>query len=343
MSLKRLVPALVFATLSSAAFTAFAAEPASLNHKDWELQCDNTRTCRAAGYQAEEGDSEPVSMLITREAGPDTLPSVQLQVQSEQEVTGALQLQVGKLVLRGLEGDVANIAARDVPELIRALLDADSASVRAGKKVWTLSLAGVKAVLLKMDEAQGRLDTPGALVRRGRKPERSVLPALPPPTIVAVIPPENRKGDADIGARAVRNLPKAAREEIQEECNDKEHILEDLSVQRLDEQRLLVSAGCPEGAYNYSTINWIVSTKPPHTPQRIDPDGELDASTGLMSSVMKGRGIADCIASTEWQFDGKQFVQSGVSADGMCRGFPGGAWQLPSFVSRVVRPAKAKR
>lgn len=39
------------------------------SHHDWQLACDNTRTCRAAGYQA-EGEEPPMSVLLTREAGP---------------------------------------------------------------------------------------------------------------------------------------------------------------------------------------------------------------------------------------------------------------------------------
>ncbi|MFM5113577.1 DUF1176 domain-containing protein [Aeromonas hydrophila] len=41
-------------------------EGLSFQHKDWELACDNTRTCRAAGYSAESGG---LSVLLTREAG----------------------------------------------------------------------------------------------------------------------------------------------------------------------------------------------------------------------------------------------------------------------------------
>ena len=37
------------------------------NYQDWDLVCDNTGTCRMAGYQ-EEGD-DPVSILFTRAAG----------------------------------------------------------------------------------------------------------------------------------------------------------------------------------------------------------------------------------------------------------------------------------
>ena len=37
-------------------------------HKDWQTVCDNTRTCRVAGYQA-DGAEPAVSVLLTREAG----------------------------------------------------------------------------------------------------------------------------------------------------------------------------------------------------------------------------------------------------------------------------------
>ena len=33
---------------------ALAKTGVSFSHKDWEVVCDNTLTCRAAGYSAEE-------------------------------------------------------------------------------------------------------------------------------------------------------------------------------------------------------------------------------------------------------------------------------------------------
>jgi hypothetical protein len=131
-------------------------------HKDWALQCDNTRTCRAVGYQAEGSDSEPVSILLTREAGPDSPVRVDLQVSTEKAAPAELRLQVGKLVLGDLQGDIAQVPAGQVPRLVRELLQSDEATVSAGQERWTLSLAGASAVLLKMDEVQGRVGTPGA-------------------------------------------------------------------------------------------------------------------------------------------------------------------------------------
>ena len=65
--------ATVFA-LAASAQAALGAEPPSVRfqHNDWELACDNTRTCRAAGYHAEEGENAPVTVLLERRAGPGT-------------------------------------------------------------------------------------------------------------------------------------------------------------------------------------------------------------------------------------------------------------------------------
>ena len=50
--------------------TALAAPPQGFyqNYQDWDIACDNTGTCRLAGYQAEETET-PVSILFTRQAG----------------------------------------------------------------------------------------------------------------------------------------------------------------------------------------------------------------------------------------------------------------------------------
>ena len=50
--------------------TALAAPPQGFyqNYQDWDIACDNTGTCRLAGYQADETET-PVSILFTRKAG----------------------------------------------------------------------------------------------------------------------------------------------------------------------------------------------------------------------------------------------------------------------------------
>ena len=57
---------------------ALAETGVSFSHKDWEVVCDNTLTCRAAGYSAEEGSGG--SVLLTRQAGAGTAVSGELML-----------------------------------------------------------------------------------------------------------------------------------------------------------------------------------------------------------------------------------------------------------------------
>lgn len=310
-----------------------AADPVSFQHKDWALQCDNTRTCRAVGYQAEGSDSEPVSILLTREAGPDTPVQVDLQVSTEGPAPAALQVRVGKFALPGLQGDTPRVPAAQVPRLLRELLQNDEAVVSAGKARWTLSLAGANAVLLKMDEAQGRVGTPGALVRRGTRAESSVLPPLLAPVVQGAKLPPPRKDDAALAKPLVAALDRAS---LQGQCNgDDAFDPANVQVHRLTDRKVLLSVPCGMGAYNFSSLLWIANDRPPYKPQPLqDVDGEFDPASGAVHSAMKGRGLGDCWWVREWQFDGQGFARTREAGDSMCRGFAGGAWQLPSYVTR---------
>lgn len=335
-------PACTAAALSLAALATSAAlaagpaakPPVSFSHNDWELACDNTRTCRAAGYQADSGAGEPVSMLITRKAGPGTAIDIELQTGGEEEAKGTARFKVGKATVSGLQAASGSLDDKQVRSVLPELLKSDEATLTAGGRTWTLSLAGLNAVLLKMDEAQGRVDTPGALVRRGSKPESSVLPPVPPPVVNAVKPPKARPGD---DALATRIFPSLKLDDIKEQCNNAEDVsAKSLEVHRLTERKVLLSLGCGMGAYNYSSLLWIANDKPPYAPVFLEANGEFDEKEGSVTAGFKGRGIGDCWSSETWHFDGQGFVRTEATGDGMCRGFAGGAWTLPRYVSRVV-------
>jgi hypothetical protein len=323
--------ALALASLTAGAQTA-SPGAVGFSHKDWGLQCDNTRTCRAAGYQSDSGDSDPVSLLLTREAGPDTAVEVQLQVYTEKANPATLNLKVGKLSLPALDGNSPSVPAAQVPRLLQELVRAEEATVSAGKDKWVLSLAGAAAVLLKMDEVQGRIGTPGALVRKGSKPESSVLPPVPAPVLKTVKPVPARKGDAALLKPLLAALGPAA---LQDQCTGGTPEADVMKVHRLTDRRVLLEVPCGMGAYNFSSLLFMANDRPPYQPKPLDDvDGEFDAETGTVHSSMKGRGIGDCWWVREWRFDGKGFVLSGEHGDGMCRGFPGGAWQLPAYVTQ---------
>ncbi|RBC82079.1 DUF1176 domain-containing protein, partial [Xanthomonas oryzae pv. oryzae] len=59
---------------------------AAIVRLDWTIACDNTRTCRAAGYQADEGEHLPVSVLLTRTAGAGQTVTAELMLGQYDEI-----------------------------------------------------------------------------------------------------------------------------------------------------------------------------------------------------------------------------------------------------------------
>jgi hypothetical protein len=332
---------------------AFGAEPVSFQHGDWELACDNTRTCRAAGYQ-DEGEGPPVSVLLTRKAGPGTITTAQVTLGDDWEesvlsdlperFTLALSIDgraLGSLAMRR-DDAVADLKPAQTTALLKALLHHTRIEFSAGDVTWTLSDRGATAVLLKMDEAQGRVTTPGALVRRGGRAESGVLPPLPTPTVRAVALHPPLPGDARFLDRHGEALRKLLRQSTPEDdCIDL-HEGDDpqpLEIVRLTKTKLLVSTRCWLAAYNSGNGYWIVEDRPPFRPVLVTTDANV-FDAGTLAAEHKSRGLGDCWSSTTWTWDGTSFVRTGEMTTGQCKGFPGGAWSLPLRVSAVKKAAQ---
>jgi Protein of unknown function (DUF1176) len=337
----------VHALAVSLPFIAAAQAPTTFSHVDWELACDNTRTCRAAGYQA-ENEEAGVSVLLTRAAGPDQPVTAQVQLAHYGVDTAALPTQVRMTIDRRAIGAV-RIAAESAtgmlnPAQTSALLAAvpgkQTVAWSDGKTTWQLSNSGANAVLLKMDEFQGRLGTPGALVRKGNRPESEVLPALPKPVVLAAPIPKADAGSAPPLSSAARNalLAELAKTDEAKDCAQFPEVLngeEQLDIHRLSADKLLVGARCWLAAYNSASTYWVVNDQPPYMPMAITADANVYENGKLMSE-QKGRGLGDCWNNAEWTWDGRQFVQSAAYDTGMCRLIaPGGAWRLPTLVTTV--------
>jgi hypothetical protein len=74
---RHLLYVLVVASATAGAYPRSDLPSTTFSHKDWELACDNTRTCRAAGYH-EEDDGPNATILLTRAAGPNQPVTVEL-------------------------------------------------------------------------------------------------------------------------------------------------------------------------------------------------------------------------------------------------------------------------
>jgi invasion protein IalB len=112
------------------------------SHHDWEIACDNTPTCRAAGYQADE-EKNKASILLTRAAGPSQPVRAQLQLaDTASAIPSSVQMRIDGRALGAVK-----IGANAIGELtaaqIAALLDALVKDARLGWNAegmsWTVS------------------------------------------------------------------------------------------------------------------------------------------------------------------------------------------------------------
>lgn len=313
----------------------YATENNEFAHGTWHLQCDNTGACCAVGYQLDDGSSEPVLLQVSREAGPNSQIDITLMPYSDTDFAKPIRLQVGRVVIDGLHGNTPVIPATEVQRLLPQLLERETALVSTDGKEWHLSLMGAKAVLLKMDELQGRVNTPGAIVARGQRAESSVPQPIPAPIIKAVTPLPLQPDDKTIVKNMLAKLPTAERKIFAENCNDQEIDLSGINVFRLDKKTLLLSLSCNIGAYNHTSFLWTMRDTEPYQLQALEMSGEFDDKDGSITSSMKLRGRGDCWAFESWQYDGQSFVRSSASADAWCAGIPYG-WQLTSYVTKVL-------
>jgi hypothetical protein len=318
------------------------------DHHDWELVCDNTRTCRAAGYHSEEqGDSPPVSMLLTRRAGPSAPVTAEVTLGDVDEATPArdstnqtaLRLRInGRTVPGALAQRNGHFVLNEaqVQAVLASLKRSSRIELLRGPERWVLSDRGATAVLLKMDEAQGRLNTPGALVRPGTRPEAQVLPAVPAPVVVAAPLAPAKSEDATFVERHAQALEKAVTGiPGAERCPRWEDNGADFEVSRLDAHRLLLSSWCWLAAYNSGTAYWVINDRPPFQPVFIT-DSATDFAKGTLSASHKGRGIGDCWGHEAWTWDGRRFTPTSAYTTGMCRLVAaGGTWVLPTLVTTV--------
>jgi Protein of unknown function (DUF1176) len=332
---KMAIPGLLFSILLTPGVRAQVHE-----YQDWATACDNTRHCQALGYQAKDSNSEAVAMHLRRDAGPHAPLQISLTWEEKGQNDQIATLSIGKLVLSSVKTD-QDLPDLQVRQILPAMLKAEQAVLKTATAQRTLSLAGLNAALLKMDDLQGRIDTPGALVRKGRKPEASALPPLQPPKVriapLTALISEDKALLNEI-LKSIKN--RDCFDDIPDSANP-ETILKAVS-----NTQVLVMRECSRGAYQTGSALWLANRKAPHAPQALmlpTPSGEpLDLvmnahlEGGILSSWSKGRGINDCGQEMTWGWNGKQFALIGASTAPLCRGLPMGGFMLSIWQAKEV-------
>ena len=313
-------------------------------YKSWLVACDNTLSCVAKGF---DGDKDVrAEITLARAAGTDG--ELTLRLASEAAFTIDQVAVDGKAVTllhkdwKSEAGDVGSTFSTNRLSAVRSLL----AQIKDGSELslgpgGAIPLNGLAASLLRMDERQGRLGGTTALLRRGRLPASLVPDApndatIPDRPLSAVLNP----GEAEQLASTVRSTQASLLTE--EGCQDDRLAIEP-DVYALSDAQALVTLACVMGAYQGSSIGFLVSRLhgsverlqlpvPYQTngSERVSGDflteSSFEPETGRLSVSARGRGLADCGMSATWSWDGDEFNLSELALQQSCGGTEPGDW-----------------
>ncbi|HWQ86685.1 DUF1176 domain-containing protein [Brevundimonas sp.] len=320
---------------------AAAARSESREFRDWRATCDNTNDCVAFG-PASEGTGW---VRVGSAPGPDGARTVTVGFwpSSGDGLTGPVTLTLDgrRHVAAAIAGDhdplgAAAVRATDAAAVASAMAAGETLTLTAGGETVPMSLSGASAAMLWIDERQGRLDTPTALVRKGTRPASGVPGPAPAPEVIAA-PPIAQTGFGDSGQTLPPALEavaavKACRAETGDSAVSKE-----VMSARLDASTELWAVPCFAGAYNIGH-DWYLTGPGGRNPRAVslpsatgesDPgtiNGGYDPGTRTISAFSKGRGIGDCGTASTWTWTGSAFVLSAESSMGECWGVPADFW-----------------
>ena len=317
------------------------------NYQDWDLVCDNTGTCRMAGYQDESSD--PVSILFTRAAGENAAVEGKFTILPFGEADRDVQVgQDIEIWLNGKSlGKVKHISD-DAPDklteeqtkaLLSGLKKESEIRLTYGKTTLKVSDKGAAAAMLKMDEFQQRLNTPSALIRQGQEKHAVLAPKVEPQ--IDAVSVKNRKTiELKHGEKQYDNVLALLRK-AHDGCVDEDLESQDITIYPLTHNKVLAEALCFKGAYQGTNYYAVLDDKLSKVEQVLAEqynEAGYDEKQGyaFVRGSYKGRALGDCLAGQDAVWNGKIFIRTSHWTTGSCKGLPGGTWQLPTFVSDII-------
>lgn len=328
--------------------TAMAASIKGIGeiYQDWDLICDNTGTCRMAGYQ--ENRDDPVSILFTREAGQNTPVEGELTILPFGE--NDRDIQVGQDVEIWLNdkslGTIKHISDRNPDKLteeqtkaiLSGLTKESEIRLTYGKTTLRVSDRGAAAVMLRMDEFQQRLNTPSALICKGQE-KHAVLAPQPAPKIEVVSVNNRKTTELKRGEKQYDNVLALLRKA--NSCDDEDITSQDITLYPLTQNKVLAEALCVRGAYQSTNYYAVLDDKLSKVEQVLEDrynfayyDEKLNAL--IVEGSYKSSGLAESWYGYEAAWNGKTFITTAEHTSGSSKGFIGGAWGgLPTFVSEL--------
>ncbi|HAT24485.1 MAG TPA: DUF1176 domain-containing protein, partial [Pantoea septica] len=167
------------------------ADPLQKSFSDWQVTCNNAAFCVARNIPGDKG----LVMTIARHAGVNDRPLLRIDYGSAYsgELPGGPLQDNLLLDQRRMRPDfkhwtvephhLATSNAIAIDEFLAQILDADAIQLTYNAQA-TISLHGLKAALLLVDDVQGRVNGMSAWIKRGSRalwdvPPQPPLPQLP--------------------------------------------------------------------------------------------------------------------------------------------------------------------
>ncbi len=339
--------------LAGGVLTAAAASADIKQFRGWIAACDNLRACSAYGFDAEPSGNNYIR--LTRDGARDAALRMTIAVDAQTDVK--FKLTFDDPALAGLptkpvageansDDDLKRLAIVE-PQAVAAALASlrkaktlvitriDPAGAPASDPVKSeISLSGLAAALLWIDDQQKRVGTVTALIKPGDKPAAAVpaVPALP-----VVIAAKRASGPAP------KKVPAAVIAKARIVCQDKK-LGEPDDIARLGADAVMDSFVCAglSGAYNaFNALVIDAPGKPVRVAEFAFPPGwgadardyapinaGFDEATQTLSTFNKGRGLGDCGAASDWVWDGQLFRMTLSKAMPECHGIGESDWPV---------------
>lgn len=316
---------------------------------DWTAVCDNGADCSTYSGVKDFGSGW---IMISMPAGPDARPRARIGEWGS--TRGPLSLAIDGRRIPAVspskaadeeDGVLSDQSGPDARAFIDRLAQGQGLTVEAPDPDagGSISLQGLAAALLWIDERQGRLDTTTALIRKGPRPS-SAVPAGPD---LPVVRPAQAVSQADLPTAPV--LPaslealaavKTCRADM--DWGNGAQPRRDDRVARLSSDTLLWSVLCFQGAYNTGHRFFLsgldgrnpvaVLLRSSAAPEGPDEDAYVlinaayDPETRTISSFAKGRGLGDCGGAYSWTWTGRGFDLTDERFMDKCAGMPADLW-----------------
>lgn len=325
-----------------------AAEPGNKIFREWMAACDNLGRCVAQSLPA-EGASFAAMLLLEREAGAAAEPQLSLILKGDtpnEPPPVAITLDGQRfpaeatppVTIVDIETTKVAFSVPQTQALVEAARKATSLKASMMNQNYEASLSGAVAALLWLDEQQGRLGTPTALIRKGMNPTASI-PSPKPLPLVTALATAGQPALTPARAKALTQALRARVAKTEPDCEDIDSLREMDTVAVLGRDENLVMLSCRGGAYNYTTGFWAVPgmdtgkarklafRKPGKPTGNLLVNAEYDPQTGQIAFNEKGRGPGDCGSLGSYAWTGKAFVLTRYEDMPTCRGLlPGDYW-----------------